>query len=329
VSGKRGESSSAGDLGEHIWKPLLLPTSKPFYATRWGAAYVGDSENLLQQIPDESINLIVTSPPYALTRKKKYGNVSPSDYVSWFFKFTDQFKRILSRDGSLVINIGGSWVEGEPRKALYNFDLLTALSSKFVFIQDFYWYNPAKLPAPAEWVTVRRMRIKDAVEPIWWFAKINFPKANNKRVLKPYSESMIELFEKGYKPKLRPSGHDISTKFSNRHEGAIPPNLLIISNTESNSRYLRMCRQLGLEPNPARYPGDLPEFFIKFLTEEGDIVLDPFAGSNTTGAMAEQNRRRWLAFEISKEYLHGSLFRFDENQIVESEVSVDVTERIS
>lgn len=289
-----------------------LPT--PYYSTRFGAAYLGDSLNLLALVETGSINLIVTSPPFALKRKKEYGNVDADRYVEWFLPFAKELFRILRDDGSFVLDIGGSWHPGTPTKTLYNFELLVRLcrDTGFHFAEDFYWFNPARLPSPAEWVNVRRIRVKDAVDPVWWLSKTRFPKADNRKILKPYSKSMQDLLKRGYKPMLRPSGHDISTKFQNNRGGAIPPNLLTIANTESNSYYLRACRKAGLKPHPARFPIGLPEFFVKFLTDEGDVVLDPFCGSNVTGECAEQLRRRWLAFEISEAYLEGSRFRFEQ-----------------
>ena len=289
-----------------------------YYRTRLGSAYLGDALDLLKLLPDESVNLIMTSPPFALTCKKDYGNPSPEAYVDWFMRFVDNFKRVLTRDGSMVIHIGGSWVRGEPRKNLYNFELLVELSKELVFIQDFYWYNPAKLPAPAEWVCKRRIRVKDAVDPIWWFAKTPYPKADNRRVLKPYSEDMRKIVEgrKRYKPKTRPSGHRISEWFTKGNGGSIPPNIIIASNTNSKSRYINLCRRCGIEPHPARYPPEIPEFFIKFLTDRGDLVLDPFGGSNTTGWVAEKLGRRWVCFEIREDYLRASMLRFARELIV-------------
>jgi DNA modification methylase len=254
----------------------------------------------------------VTSPPFALKRKKEYGNVDAKDYVPWFVNFAVEFKRILKDTGSLVIDIGGTWVKGQPTRSLYHFELVIALCKTLGFhlAHEFYWYNPSKLPSPAEWVTVRRIRVKDAVDPIWWLSKTSHPKASNWRVLKPYSDSMKKLLENGYEAKLRPSGHDISDNFSKDNKGAIPPNLLELANTDSNSRYLRECRERGIRPHPARFPHGLPEFFIKFLTEPGDLVVDPFAGSNVTGEVAERLERHWLAFEIIEEYLETSRFRF-------------------
>lgn len=286
---------------------------RPYYSTVLGTAYLGDALELLQYLEKESINLIVTSPPFALKRKKEYGNVDPHEYVDWFLPFAKEFWRVLKEDGSFVLHIGGSWTAGVPTKSLYHFELLVRLCKEvgFHLAQDFYWFNPARLPSPAEWVNVRRIRVKDAVDPIWWLSKSPFPKADNRKVLKPYSRSMEELLQRGYQPKLRPSGHQISPKFQQNRGGAIPPNLLTIANTESNSHYLRACREAGLKPHPARYPIALPEFFIRFLTDKSDVVLDPFAGSNVTGEAAERLNRRWLAFEISEEYLKGSKFRFE------------------
>lgn len=123
---------------------------------------------------------------------------------------------------------------------------------------------------------------------------------------------MKQLLKNGYKAKIRPSGHDISDKFQKDNKGAIPPNLLEIANTESNSAYLRRCKAAQIKPHPARFPQGFAQFFIKFLTDEGDIVLDPFAGSNTTGFVAEILQRRWISFEINEDYVIGSRYRFED-----------------
>ena len=179
--------------------------------------------------------------------------------------------------------------------------------------QDFYWFNPAKLPSPIEWVNKRKLRAKDSVNTVWWFSKTDFPKADIRRVLTPYSDRMKKLIrdpEGFYTPKKRPSGHDISAGFGKDNGGALPSNLLSIPNTDSNSSYLRLCKELGLERHPARFPSELPAFFVKMLTDEGDIVLDIFGGSNTTGFAAESLNRKWLTFEINREYVTSSALRF-------------------
>lgn len=292
----------------------------PYYQTERGSAYLGDSLQLLTGLPAGSVNLIMTSPPFALQRKKQYGNVDASEYVEWFKHFAREFYRVLTDDGSLVIDLGGSWVKGQPIRNLYQFELVIELckhlfatepEKHFYLAEEFFWYNPAKLPSPAEWVTVRRIRVKDAVNTVWWLSKTPAPKANNRHVLQPYSESMQQLLKNGYRAKLRPSGHDISTNFSKDNGGAIPSNLIQLANTESNSRYQQLCREAGIAIHPARFPAGLPEFFIKFLTDENDLVLDPFAGSNVTGEASERLNRRWLGIELVEEYVRGSKFRFN------------------
>jgi len=292
--------------------PLGLRETRPFYVAELGAAYLEDSLSALKRFPSSSVDLVLTSPPFALVRKKEYGNEPMDRYLDWFLPFCLEIKRVLKPTGSFVLDIGGSWVPGVPVRSVYHFELAVRLSREMPLAQEFYWFNPARLPTPAEWVTVRRCRVKDAVNMVWWFGKSDQPKADNRRILTPYSKSMLSLLKNGYKAKLRPSGHDISDKFGRDNGGAIPPNLLQFANTESNSHYLRRCRELGIKPHPARFPEALVKFFLNFLTDEGDLVVDPFAGSNVTGRACESAGRRWLAFEIEERYLKGSRARFEE-----------------
>jgi len=283
-----------------------------FHKTRRGQIICGDSIDVLATYRDESVDLIMTSPPFGLVRKKDYGNVEADQYVDWFRPFGEAFHRVLKNNGSLVIDIGGAWNKGYPTRNLYHFKLLIMLCEEFGFhlAQDFYWWNPSRLPTPAEWVTVRRIRVKDAINTVWWLSKTPWPKASNRRVLQPYSPSMKQLLEKGYKAKKRPSGHDISEKFRIDNGASIPPNLIAIPNTESNSFYLRYCEQKGFRPHPARYPVELPEYFVRMLTEPGDLVVDPFGGSCITGEVCERLDRRWSCIELLKEYCEAALGRF-------------------
>lgn len=289
----------------------LIKGEKPYYKTALGASYWGDASKLLRKMPTGSVNLILTSPPYPIHEKKGYKKIGQQEFLDWFMSFADDFWRVLKRNGSLVIDLGGCWKKGQPVRSTYQFELLLRLCKKFYLAQEFYWYSPAKLPTPAEWVNVRRIRVKDAVNCIWWLSKCPYPKADNRRVLRPYSVDMKHLLEKGYKAKQRPSGHKISRNFKNSNPGSIPPNLLIISNNASKSKYLQRCIDAKIDPHPARFPAELPDFFVKFLTTVGDLVLDPFAGSNVTGEVCEYKNRRWLSFEIVKEFAFGSKFRFD------------------
>ena len=293
--------------------------STPLYHTAKGEAYLANSLELLAELPDNSIDLVMTSPPFALRRQKSYGNVEETEYVQWIKPFGQEVFRVLKESGSFVLDLGGAYRSGVPSRSLYNFRVLLAFCDEigFQLAEDFYWFNPAKLPSPIEWVNKRKLRAKDSVNTVWWFSKTDFPKADVRKVLTPYSDRMKKLIEDPesfYTPKKRPSGHDISDAFGKDNGGAIPSNLLSIPNTESNSSYLRICKELGIERHPARFPSELPAFFIKMLTDEDDVVLDIFGGSNTTGFTAEALRRKWITFEINQDYLSSSAFRFLDGQ---------------
>ncbi len=299
----------------------------PYFVSDYGAAYLGDSLGLLRQLPSDSVNLVVTSPPYALHFKKAYGNKDKKEYIKWFLPFAKEIRRVLSDDGSFVLNIGGSYNPGTPTKSIYHFKLLIALVEEIGFhlAQECFWYNPAKMPMPAEWVTVRRIRIRDSVEYVWWLSKTPWPKATNLKVLKEYSEDMIRLNRNGVRGTVRPSGHVIRKSFNKIEAGGsipsnvteadfpdVPESMLKMGNNAANDAYTRRCKEDGIKIHPARFPALLPKFFIKMLTDENDLIVDPFAGSNTTGSVAESLKRRWIASEAVEEYLKASTFRFEE-----------------
>jgi site-specific DNA-methyltransferase (cytosine-N4-specific) len=260
------------------------------------------------------VQLIFTSPPFALNKKKRYGNYTGNQYIAWLSQFAPLFNKMLTRNGSIVIELGNAWIPGRPAMSTLALEALLAFKNLggYHLCQEFICHNPAKLPTPAEWVTVQRIRLKDSYTRLWWLAKTDRPKANNRNVLQQYSASMQRLLKRGtYNAGRRPSEHHIGQKsFLNDHGGAIPPNVLTISNTASNDDYQNFCKKNGLAPHPARMPAELAEFFIRFLTSPGDWVLDPFGGSNTTGAAAETLGRRWVAIEPQKEYIKTSRGRF-------------------
>jgi site-specific DNA-methyltransferase (cytosine-N4-specific) len=306
--------------------PRALLQTAPYYVTKLGAAYLGESLAMLRTLPDASANLVFTSPPYALHFQKEYGNVSKDRYIEWFLPFAKEVRRILTDDGSFVLNIGGSWNKGTPTRSIYHFKLLVALVETIGFhlAQECFWYNPAKMPAPAEWVTVRRIRVRDSVEYVWWLSKTPWPKASNLNVLKEYSADMIRLAKNGVRGTVRPSGHVIRDSFDKiKAGGAIPPNvveeqfaesIMKVGNNSANDDYTLQCKQTGTKIHPARFPAALPNFFVKLLTQANDLVIDPFAGSNTCGAVAEELGRRWLGFDEVEEYLRASRFRFNLKQ---------------
>lgn len=293
------------------------------YETEYGKCICADSLEALDMLEDNSINLVITSPPFALQRKKEYGNEEQTEYVDWLCQFAKLVFRKLREDGSFVIDIGGAYEKGQPSYSLYQFKALIKMCDVigFKLAQPFYWHNPSALPAPIEWVNKRKLRAKTSVNTVWWLCKNPLKcKANVNNVLAPYSTRMLRFItnpedfvkEEGT---VRPSGHVLGkSSWSKDNGGAIPPNLLQISNTESNGQYLRYCKALKVKGHPARFPVALPEFFIKLLTDEGDFVVDIFSGSNTTGMAAEKLHRRWQSFELSQEYVAASSFRFAESK---------------
>ena len=286
--------------------------TEPIYKTILGCAYCADSFKFMQEMPSDSVDLVITSPPYALHFKKEYGNADQADYVNWFLPFAHEIRRILKPTGSFVLNIGGTWTPRIPTRSRYHFRLLLRLCDDigFYLCQEFFWYNPAKMPAPAEWVNVRRIRVKDSVEYIYWLGKSPNPKADNTKILQPYSKDMIRLIKRGITKTVRPSGHNIKETFAFDRGGSIPGNLIECGNNESNSSYLNLMKKLKKKIHPARFPAELPRFFIHFLTDINELVLDPFAGSNTTGYIAEILNRHWIAIDINKDYIENSQYRF-------------------
>ncbi len=297
---------------------------KKAYSTQNGTQIIGNSLEFLENYPDDSIDLVITSPPFALLRKKEYGNEDQAEYIQWLMQFGRLVFNKLKPTGSFVLDLGGAYKSGIPVRSLYNFRVPIEFCDNvgFFLAEDFYWYNPSKLPSPIEWVNKRKIRVKDAVNNIWWFSKTPYPKADITKVLVPYSDRMKKLLKDPdayYTPKERPSGHNIGANFTD-NGGAIPSNLLQIPNSESNSSYLANCKKAGLKGHPARFPARLPEFFIKYLTNKDDLVVDIFSGSNTTGCVAESLKRKWISIELDPSYAAVSSFRFLPKSIPEKDL---------
>lgn len=311
----RPAKTASAAKGAKSAKEERPPRPVRYYKTKHGTAWLGDAHDVLKSLDAGSVQAIITSPPFALRTKKRYGNRAEHEYIPWFMTFVDEFKRVLADDGSLAIELGGAWMPGSPIRSIYHFELLVKLvrDAGFFLAEELYWFNRAKIPSPAQWVTIDRVRVKDAVNVIWWLSKSKKPKANNRNVLRPYSESMTKLIKSGgYNRGKRPSGWNVGERFKQDNGGAIPPNLIEVGNTGSRGPYHDFCKEQELELHPARFPPEVPEFLIKFLTEPGDLVVDPFGGSNVTGAVAETLGRKWVISELRHEYLDGSLGRFDQ-----------------
>jgi len=289
------------------------------YKTKFGISYLGDIESALKSEKfiryKGKVDLIFFSPPFPLNRKKKYGNLQNDEYLKWFANLGVLFREFLSDNGSVVVELGNSWNKGSPTMSTLALKALLGFleSSDYKLCQQFIWFNTAKLPSPAQWVTIERIRVKDSFTNIWWMSKSERPQADNRKVLGAYSKRMEKLLSsKNYNSGTRPSEHQINdTSFLKDNGGSIPSNVLVSANTQSNTPYLKYCRANKIQPHPARMPNDIPEFFVKFLTKPGDLVFDPFGGSNTTGQVSEQLERKWISVEANIHYIEGSKGRFE------------------
>ena len=311
--------------------------AKAEYKTNLGRCYHGKCENIIKELRlKQKVQLILTSPPFPLNNKKKYGNLTGNEYLEWFAHLAEIFSNILTPNGSIVIELGNSWEKGRPVQSLLHLNSLLSFVNNekagLRLCQEFICHNPARLPSPAQWVTIHRIRAIDSFTHIWWMAKSDYPKADNTRILRPYSKSMERLIRtQKFNAGKRPSEHVISEKgFLTDHHGSISPNVLELeqidttkphrlpysmlscANTRSADFFTKTCKERGIVPHPARMPYQLASFFIDFLTDEGDLVLDPFGGSNTTGFCAEQKKRRWISIEANQEYIEQSKIRFEE-----------------
>lgn len=310
------------------------------YSTNYGKLLVGDSieisKKYLNRFYKGKFQLIITSPPFPLNTKKTYGNLQGKEYRDWFESLAPIFSDLLIDNGSLVIEIGNAWEFNRPVQSLLHLEALMGLvnhpTANLRLIQEFIAYNPSRLPSPAMWVTVNRLRAVDSYTHIWWLAKSDYPKADNTKVLRPYSKGMQQLLKRGsYNSGTRPSQHSISEKgFLKDHGGSIshnlfelepidedrdvrlPHNVLSFSNTNSNDFFLKQCRERGIKSHPARIQSGLISFFTNFLTDEGDLILDPFAGSNTSGFVAERLERKWIGIELDENYARQSMIRFED-----------------
>lgn len=323
---------------QHKQKNHEVYSLRPAQRAKSGLYYVGLSEELLSsrifRKYSGKINLILTSPPFPLNAKKSYGNLQGEEYVEWIKRLAPLLEELLAPDGSLVIEIGNCWEPGRPIQSLLPLKSLFALTSRsevggLRLIQEFICYNPSRLPSPAQWVTVKRLRAVDSFTHVWWLAKSDEPRADNSHVLRPYSRAMNDLLKRGtFNHGKRPSQHNIREHgFRKEQKGAIAhsfmelepldpdrdvrlPNALSMSNTISNDYFARSCEKQKITPHPARMPVGLAAFFIMFLTKEGDYILDPFAGSNTTGFAAALLGRNWIAIDAEKRYVRQSRIRF-------------------
>ena len=267
----------------------------------------GDCLEVMKDIPDESIDFIITSPPYA-DQIKDYGalvkKVKPEEYVEWFLPRAKEMIRVLKNTGSFVLNINDK--TNGKYQSTYVFRLVIALCDiiGFHLVRDYIWYNPATPPNVFSRGTMGRT--KKSHEYCFWFSKSENWTFNMDPIRKPYGKDMNKFLDgKGTGDRsnnTRPSRHNfkLDTKWKN-HGGSDPGSVIVLGNTSSNDMLQKICRREGIT-HPARFPSKLAEFFILSGTNTGDVVLDPFAGSGTTGITSEKLGRNWMCIEINPDY---------------------------
>lgn len=303
---------SSGDRALHNARPGVVVH---VFATELGVMLWGEAEAVLPVVEDDSVDLFLSSLPYPDQRKAYEGQRPEADHLEWALALAERMRPKLSEDGSLVLNLAAPFERGRPAESTWLHRLVLRMVDEIglTFCQTLYWHNPAKLPSPAEWVCIRRERLVPDVEPILWFAKHPHPFADNSAIVRPYSRSMlIRIGAGGETGASRPSGHILASgAFAADNGGAIPGALLTAANTDSNSYYHRRCRECGLQTHPARFPSQLPERMIAFLTRPGGLVADVCSGAGETAAAAERLGRKWLACDLALTYVRGSTFHFE------------------
>jgi site-specific DNA-methyltransferase (adenine-specific) len=250
----------------------------------------GDCRDLLKQLPDESIDLIITSPPYADQRKEVYGGIHPDHYVEWFLPIAAELKRVLKPSGSFVLNIKERVVGGE--RHTYVLELILAMRKQgWLWTEEYIWHK--KNCYPGKWPN----RFRDAWERLLHFSKQRQFKMFQEAVMVPMGDWRHERLKKLGENDLTRFTSQVGSGFGKRvanwigRQFAYPDNVLHMA-TECYNRY-----------HAATFPVELPTWFIKLFTEVGDVVLDPFIGSGTTAVACVRLDRRYIGIEIKEEYV--------------------------
>ncbi len=296
------------------------------YETAEGQVFLSDAVTAAGALTDDSVNLVFSSSPYPILNGRGYGTFTEAEIVELLVKCAHEWKRALTPDGSLVLNLKDCWLPkaqtGGAVRSLYQEKLLIALSEDvgLHFADRLYYKNPSHLP-DNPWITIKKVRLNNDVENLFWFGKSPNPYANNQNVLVDAAPSTVAAYlskaKRAQKLKVGPSGHNnlfedhMAAVAAGQSLKVIPRNLLEFSNADPKTLLTKRLKELGLPKHDATMPLKLAEFFIKFLTRENDLVYDGFFGSGTTGVAAQTLKRRFLGSDRSLAHLLGSALRFD------------------
>ncbi|HEU0197074.1 MAG TPA: DNA methyltransferase [Nevskiaceae bacterium] len=288
------------------------------FSTRLGVAVWGDCNDVFARV-NEPITLCVTSPPYPLAQARAYGGPREPEYVDFIVRALEPIVRNLSPKGSVCLNVSNDIFESKrPSRSLYCERLVLALHDRLglSLMDRLIWYNPSKPPGPVRWASITRQQLNVAYEPVYWFALDPLRvKACNRRVLEPHSARQRKLIAAGGDQReamfsdgayrLHPG------RFANATEGRIPRNVIARGHNCADARRYRLdAASLGLPAHGAMWPLSVPDFLVRFLSDVGDLVVDPFGGRITTGMASERNGRRWMVAEKVLDYVRAGGERF-------------------
>jgi site-specific DNA-methyltransferase (adenine-specific) len=264
--------------------------------------FQGDCEEVLKDFPDNSFDLIFTSPPYADQRVKTYGGIKPDRYVEWFLPKATQFKRVLKPTGTFILNIKERVVEGE--RHTYVIDLILKMREQgWLWTEEYIWHK--KNSYPGKWPN----RFRDN-----WERLIQFNKEKNFNM---YQETVMVPVGDWAKDRLSKLSETDKTRDESRAGSGFGKKVSnwVGRNMVYPTNVLHLATETGNKNHSAVFPPDLPEWFIKLFTKPGDIILDPFVGSGTTAFSALRLGRHFVGIDINPEYIQLANQRIFEKQI--------------
>jgi len=251
--------------------------------------FLGDSKEVLKQLPDNSVDLIFTSPPYADQRKSTYGGISPEEYVQWFLPISQELLRVLKPTGTFILNIKEKVVEGE--RSTYVMELILALRKQgWLWTEEFIWHK--KNSYPGKWSN----RFRDSWERLLQF--------NKDKKFNMYQDAVKVPIGDWAKGRLKKLSETDKVRDNAKNGSGFGKNVSnwVGKDTVYPTNVLHFATECQNKNHPAAFPENLPEWFIKLFTQEEDTVLDPFAGSGTTLVVAQKMRRNSIGIEILPEY---------------------------
>lgn len=284
------------------------------YRTDDGLALWAHAEDAAAHVEAGSVKLVLTSPPYPVV-KRAYGRFTVPQWLEWMRHLMLIWRELIDEDGTIAVNLMDVFAGGAPTLSPYveRFTLSTVDDVGLHLAGRMVWHSPSKL-GNIEWTAKRRAVPRNQIEHVLLFSKTAAPCWDISRMDAPPRSARSARqrqhdAERENRP--RPSGLDINEAAFGAG-ATLPVNLIVAGGASGSDRYSRRCREHGLEPHPARFPAAVPRQTILLATDRGDVVYDPMAGSNTTGQVAQELGRRWIASEPMLDYLRGSAFRFDD-----------------